>query len=276
MTQTTENTDTSLDGYSHYQTLRFERPSDGVLLVRLNRPQALNAMTYAMHTELAGLWPDIAKDRATRVVVVTGEGRGFSAGNDLKQPDPSFEKTMEIMEEARQIVYGMLNLDKPIVAAINGAAVGAGLAVALMSDITVAAEDAILNDGHTRVGVAAGDHAAIIWPLLCGMAKAKYYLMLCEHIDGREAERIGLVSKALPTAEVLDEALAIAQRLAMGSQQAIQWTKRSLNHWMKQAAPIFELSGALEMLGFNGADVHEARTAFRDGRTPQFPSAQSN
>lgn len=274
MTQDLGSTDVSLDAYAGYTTLRFERPSDGVLLVRLNRPEALNAMTYAMHSELARLWADIGRDRAARAVVITGEGRDFSAGNDLKQPDPSFDKSIEIMEEARQIVYGMMDLDKPIVAAINGPAVGAGLAVALMSDITVAAEDAMLNDGLTRVGVVAGEHATLIWPLLCGMAKAKYYLMLCEHIDGREAERIGLVTKALPTAQVLDEALAIAQRLAAGSQQAIQWTKRSLNHWMKQAAPVFELSSALEMLGFSGPDVFEARAAFREGRPPQFPSAQ--
>lgn len=261
--------------YVGYETLLFERKEDGVLVVTLNRPHALNAMTYEMHAELARVWSDIARDATTKIVVVTGAGRGFSAGNDLKQPDASREQWMKIMQEASQIVYGIVNLEKPVIAAINGAAVGAGLAVALTCDITIAADDAKLIDGHTKVGVVAGDHAALSWPLLCGMAKAKYYLLTCDTLVGSEAERIGLVTMSVPREEVVPTALEVAGRLSKGSQQAIRWTKRALNHWYLQAAPIFELSTALEMLGVSGEDADEARAAFREGREPDFPSART-
>ncbi len=258
------------------EPLLFERPEEGVLLVTLNRPEVLNAMTYRMHTELSQLWADIERDSETRVVVVTGAGRGFSAGNDLRQPAPSTEQAPEVADRVLQLVYGMVQLEKPIVAAINGVAVGAGLAVALTADITIAAEDAKLIDGQTRVGVASGEHACLSWPLLCGLAKAKYYLLTNEPLTGAEAERIGLVSLALPAEQVLPKALEVAAGLARGSQPAIRWTKRALNHWLRQAAPIFELSSTLEILGFFGADVDEARRAFREKREPDFPSARTS
>ncbi len=267
---------TPLAGYESYRDLLFERTEDGVLVVTLNRPHALNAMTYEMHTEVARIWHSIALDDLTKAVVITGAGRGFSAGNDLKQPDPPEETVFRVMREAKEIIYGMVNLEQPIVAAINGAAVGAGLALALTADITIAAADAKLIDGHTKVGVAAGDHAVLSWPLLCGMAKAKYYLLTSDAILGSEAERIGLVTMALPAEQVLPKALEVATRLARGSQQAIAWTKRALNHWLLQAGPAFELSGALEMLGFNGADANEARAAFKEKREPDFPSARKS
>jgi enoyl-CoA hydratase len=139
--------------------------------------------------------------------------------------------------------------------------------------VSLATKDCRIIDGHTRLGVAAGDHAAIIWPLLCGMAKAKYYLMTAEFIDGREAERIGLVTRCVPDEEVLEEALAIAGRLASGSRTAVQWTKRVLNQWMRSASPAFGESLALEMLGFLGPDAKEGVAAIRDRRPPVFPSA---
>jgi enoyl-CoA hydratase len=152
-------------------------------------------------------------------------------------------------------------------------AVGAGLAVALLADVSIIAESARLSDGHARLGVAAGDHAAIIWPLLCGMAKAKYYLMTADFIDGPEAERIGLVTRCVPDEEVLTESLAIAVRLASGSRTAVQWTKRVLNQWLRSASPAFGESLALEMLGFLGPDAKEGVAALRDRRPPRFPSA---
>jgi len=176
-----------------------------------------------------------------------------------------------MMKETGDLVYNMVNCDKPIISAINGTAVGAGLTVALMADISIIAEDVRLTDGHLRLGVAAGDHAAIIWPLLCGMAKAKYYLLTSEFIDGREAERIGLVSKAVPAAEVLPEALAIADRLALGPRQATLMTKRALNHWLRQALPNFEASLAYEMLNFLGPESAEGVAALRERRPPEFP-----
>jgi len=153
-------------------------------------------------------------------------------------------------------------------------AVGAGLAVALLADVSVIDEHARLTDGHLRLGVAAGDHAAVIWPLLCGMAKAKYYLLTADFLDGREAERIGLVSKAVPADDVLPTALGVAEQLAAGPVDATRMTKRALNHWLRQALPNFEASLAYEMINFLGPDAVEGLTALREKRPPRFaPSA---
>ncbi len=170
-------------------------------------------------------------------------------------------------------MHNITDCTKPIISAINGTAVGAGLAVALTADISIAAEGARLTDGHLKLGVAAGDHAAIIWPLLCGLAKARYYLLTSGFIDGREAERIGLVSRCTPDDELMPIALQIAEDLAGGSRQAIAATKRTLNHWVRAANPIFESSLALEMLGFFSEDAREGLDAMREKRRPKFPSS---
>jgi enoyl-CoA hydratase len=180
---------------------------------------------------------------------------------------------VEQWRDAGAVVDAMLHSVKPIVSAINGVAVGAGLAVALLADVSVIAESARLSDGHTRIGVAAGDHAVGLWPLLCGMAKAKYYLLTSDFVDGPEAERIGLVTRCVPDDDVLPEALRIAGQLARGSRTAVQWTKRSLNQWLVQARPAFGESLALEMLGFLGPDAREGVAAVREHRPPNFPSA---
>lgn len=263
------------DIFDSYEELKVERKDDGVVLITLDRPKQLNAMTYTMHGELARIWDDVQRDKATKVAVVTGAGRAFCSGNDLNNPDPDIDMVREIMDDAVSIVRGMIECNKPIVSAINGVAVGAGLAVALMADISIAAEDAKLIDGHTKVGVVAGDHACVIWPLLCGMAKAKYFLWNVEPLMGAEAERIGVVTKAVATDRVLSEALRVAGELAQMSQPAIRGTKRALNGWLRQAMPMFEHSAALEMVDFFSPDVHEARAAFRDKRPVKFPSAQS-
>src|SRR4029079_18027942 len=174
--------------------------------------------------------------------------------------------------EASDLVYNMMNTDKPIVAAINGVAVGAGLVVALMSDISIMSESARFTDGHTKLGVVAGDHAAILWPLACGMPKAKYYLLTSDFIDGKEAERIGLVSLCVPAEQLMPKAFEVADNLALGAQLAIRYTKRSLNNWLRQAGPIFDQSIALEMLTFMGEDVREGLQAIREKRPPKFPS----
>jgi enoyl-CoA hydratase len=179
------------------------------------------------------------------------------------------------VREASDLVYNMINLDKPIVSAINGVAVGAGLVVALLSDVSIMSETARFTDGHTKLGVVAGDHAAILWPLLCGMAKAKYYLLTSDFIDGKEAERIGLVSLCVPAEKLLPKAFEVADKLALGSQLAIRWTKRSLNNWLRMAGPIFDQSIALEMLTFMGEDVREGLQAIREKRAPRFPSASA-
>ena len=163
--------------YSSYDFLLFERKPNGVLLITINRPERLNATNAKLHNQLSRVWLDIADDEETRVVVITGAGRAFSAGGDLDLID-SYNKDVNViagvMKEAADIVYNIINLDKPVISAINGVAVGAGLAVALMADISIISETARLTDGHLRIGVGAGDHAMIIWPLLCGIAKAKW------------------------------------------------------------------------------------------------------
>jgi enoyl-CoA hydratase len=263
--------------YKDYQHLVFEHRPHGVLLITLNRPQVLNATNDRMHWELTQVWLTVDRDPETRVAVVTGAGRAFSAGGDLDMVETNAtdpRRLANTVREASDLVYNMINLDKPVVSAINGVAVGAGLVVALMADISIIAEDVRFTDGHTKLGVVAGDHAAIIWPLLCGMAKAKYYLLTSDFIDGREAERIGLVTFAVPRAEVLAKAFEVADKLAQGSQQAIRWTKRSLNNWLRLAGPIFDQSIALEMLTFMTEDVKEGLQAIREKRPPRFPSAR--
>ncbi len=143
--------------------------------------------------------------------------------------------------------------------------------LAILADISIAANSAKLIDGHTKLGVAAGDHAAIIWPLLCGMAKAKYHLLLCEPVTGEEAERIGLVSLAVPAEELQARALDVAVRLAEGAPNAIRWTKYALNNWLRAAGPIFDASLGLEFLGFSGPELPEGTAALREKRSPRFP-----
>ena len=222
--------------YDEYQHLLFEHRDDGILLITINRPDVLNATNNRLHWELSRVWKDIDDDPETNVVVITGKGRAFSAGGDLEMIERMAGSAANIGQawrEAGDIVYNMINLDKPIISAINGVAVGAGLAVAFMADITIASENMRITDGHIRLGVGAGDHAVIIWPLLCGMAKAKYYLMTADFIDGKEAERIGLVSLCVPADKLMDKAMEVAQKLARGPQQALRLTKRSLNNWLQ-------------------------------------------
>jgi enoyl-CoA hydratase len=259
--------------YADYQHLLFERRPHGVLLVTLNRPERLNATNDRLHWELTQIWPTIDADAETRVAVVTGAGRAFSAGGDLEMVEANAtrpERLAQTIREASDIVYNMINLDKPVISAINGVAVGAGLVVALMADISIMAETARFTDGHTKLGVVAGDHAAILWPLLCGMAKAKYYLLTSDFIDGKEAERIGMVSLCVPPDKLMDTAFGVADKLATGAQLAIRYTKRSLNNWLRQAGPIFDQSLALEMVTFTQPDVLEGMHAIRETRPPRF------
>jgi enoyl-CoA hydratase len=225
------------------------------------------------HRELAEIWRDVAIDDTVRCAVLRGEGLGFSGGGDLAMVQAmteDFAVRSRVWKEARDLVYNLINCDKPIVSAIHGPAVGAGLVAGLLADVSIAAKDAKIIDGHTRLGVAAGDHAAIVWPLLCGMAKAKYYLLLCEPLSGAEAERIGLVSLAVEEGELLSRAYAVADQLAGGSQSAIRWTKYALNNWLRQAGPIFDASLGLEFMGFSGPDVREGIASLREKRAPRF------
>lgn len=264
--------------YEDFQFLKFEDKPNGVLLITINRPEVFNATNARLHWELTKVWQVVTDDANTKVAVITGAGdKAFSAGGDLEWVstmvgNPAVVATT--LTEASEVVYNMMACDKPIISAINGVAVGAGLAVAFLADISIIAEEAKVTDGHVRIGVAAGDHAAICWPLLCGMAKAKYYLLTGDFISGKEAERIGLVSVCVPRAELMDKAMSVANKLAAGSQQAIRLTKRSLNGWMNMARPIFESSLAAEMLCFLGEDAKEGVAAVREKRPPDFASAK--
>ena len=270
-------TSDTFSGYDDFVHLRFDRPSPSVLLITIDRPEVLNAANERLHREFSEIWRVVDRDSSVAVSVITGAGRAFSAGGDLDMVEKmttDYTATLEQWRDAKAVVHEMLTSVKPIVSAVNGVAVGAGLAVALLADVSVMGESARLSDGHARLGVAAGDHAALLWPLLCGMARAKYYLMTADFVDGREAERIGLVTRCVPDDEVLTEALAIASKLATRSRTAVQWTKRVMNQWMLQAAPVFGESLALEMLGFLGPDATEGIRAVRERRPPEFPSAR--
>jgi enoyl-CoA hydratase len=263
-----------VDGlYAAYPSLELDRPAPHVLRLTLRNAGRLNAVDAATHGELAAVWNTIGDDDDTRAVLVRGADGAFSAGGDLDlvlDIANDFETRIRVLREARNLVYNVVNCPQPIVSAIAGPAVGAGLAVALLADISIAAPDARIVDGHTRLGVAAGDHAAIVWPLLCGLAKAKYHLLLCEPLSGAEAERIGLVSLCVPEAELEERALEVAQRLAAGSQPAIRHTKLALNNWLRAAGPAFDASLALEFLDMTGPDVHEGVAAVRERRPPDF------
>lgn len=262
--------------YAEYRHLKFEQRPNGVLLITIDRPP-LNATDSVLHKELAEIWLTIKSDRAVRIPVITGAGRRFSVGGDLRQGIQKLgkiEKHIETGEQARQIVYNMIHLDKPIVSAINGSAAGAGLAVALSADISIVSETAKLCDAHMNIGVASGDHAAMLWPLYCGLPKSKLYLLTADVLTGKEAERIGLVSMCKPAEEVLDTALRFADALGQKPQRALRWTKRCLNHWVRQAAPIFDLSVAYEGLNFMEPDAREGLSAFLEKREPLFPSTK--
>jgi len=259
--------------YAEFTSLEIDRPGEGILRITLRNPGKLNAVGDEAHRHLAAIWQTVDRDPETRVVVVRGADGAFSAGGDLDLVENiarDWETRVRVFHEARDLVYNIVNCRKPIVAAIDGPAVGAGLAVALLADISIAAPTARIVDGHTRLGIAAGDHAVIVWPLLCGLAKAKYHLLLCEPVDGEEAERIGLVSLCVPADELEERALDIARRLAAGSQAAISHTKLALNNWLRAAGPAFDASLALEFLDMTGPDVGEGVAAVRERRKPNF------
>jgi len=266
--------------YSRYQDLKIRRLEPGILeLVMGEEGGKLSTATARLHRELADIWLDIDRDDEVRVAILRGAGKGFSAGGDLSMVEAvtrDFEARARVWREARDLVYNVINCSKLIVSAMHGPAVGAGLVAGLLADVSIAAKNARIIDGHTRLGVAAGDHSAIIWPLLCGMAKAKYYLLLCEQVSGEEAERIGLVSLTCDEAELQAKALEVARKLAAGAQTAMRWTKWSLNNWLRLAGPSFDASLALEFMGFTGPEVQEGIASLREKRAPKFPAPPKN
>ena len=249
------------DRYAKYDKLKFDYPAERVLRITFDRPDTFNSVDAETHTQMTDMWIDIDRDP------------DIKAGGDFSLIESMIGNAHEIMKtwkEAKNLVYNIINCNKPIISAINGPAAGAGLVVGILADVSIAGKKAKIVDGHPRLGVAAGDVAAIIWPLLCGMAKAKYYLMTCRPVSGEEADRIGLVSMCVEDDVLQQTALDVATDLANGSQSAIRWTKYSLNNWLRQAGPIFDASTALEMLGFMSEDVKEGVLSHREKRAPNF------
>jgi len=263
------------DRYQKYSKLQIDAPAERVLRLTFNRPETYNSVDAETHTQLTNIWRDIDADPNISAVIVTGAGKAFSAGGDFELireviADPLTR--MATWKEAKDLVYNVINCNKPIVSAINGVAVGAGLVVGILADVSIAGRSARIVDGHTRLGVAAGDVACIIWPLLCGLAKAKYYLLTCRPISGEEAERIGLVSLCVDDEALQRTALELATELANGAPSAIRWTKYALNNWLRMAGPMFDTSTALEMLGFAGTEVREGLASHLEKRKPNFSS----
>jgi enoyl-CoA hydratase len=264
--------------YEAFPGLRFDRPEDGLLRITMDAP-GLNAVSPEVHRELADVWLTVDRDPQTRVALLCGAGRAFSAGGSfelLEGTIDDFAVRTRTLREARDLVFNVINCSKPIVSAIHGPAVGAGLVAGLLADVSVVGRAARIIDGHTRLGVVAGDHAAICWPLLCGMAKAKFYLLTCDPLTGEEAERIGLVSLCVDDDEVQERALSVAQQLAQGSQLAIRWTKHVLNNWFRAQTAAFDASLAFEFYAFGGPDAAEGLASLRERREPRFsgPTAE--
>lgn len=213
--------------------------ADGpIRLVELNRPGQLNSTSEELHTALAGVWDAIAADPGARVVVLTGRGRAFSAGGNFDvmarvQTEPAFRD--QNVNEARRIVTGMLRCPVPVIAAVNGPAVGLGCSLALLSDLVLIAEGAYVADPHVQVGLVAGDGGALVLPLLVGLVRAKELLFLGERVSAEDAVRLGIANRVVPADKLLDEAMDLARRLAALPAQALRDTKRAVNLHVEQA-----------------------------------------
>jgi enoyl-CoA hydratase len=260
-----------------HPSFSYDRPRDGVLRITFDAP-GLNSVGPDAHRDIAGVWLTVDRDPDVQVAILQGAGKGFSSGGSFDLIEGMIEDyaiRTKVMREARDLVWNVINCSKPIVSAMHGPAVGAGLVAGLLADVSIVGRNARIIDGHTRLGVAAGDHAAVCWPLLVGMAKAKYYLLTCDTLTGEEAERIGLVSLCVDDDRVHDTALDVADRLMAVSPSAVRWTKHTLNHWYRQAGPAFDASLALEFYGFGGPDVREGVSSHREKRPPNFTGPTS-
>lgn len=261
-----------MDRYGRYQFLRIEK-RDGICTITLNRPDVLNAMNEGLHRELEDIWIDVNDDDEVKAIILTGAGRAFCAGGDIRgmkegELDPS--KRMPL-RNGRRLLLRMLEVEAPVIAAINGDAIGSGASVALLADVIIAAETARIGDPHVRVGLVAGDGGAVIWPLLCGVARAKQYLMTGDLMSAKEAERIGLVNTVVPKDALMAEAEKLARRFADGPTRAIRWTKYSINKMIReQLNLVLDTSLALESLTQATEDHKEALQAFVQKRQPKF------
>jgi len=256
-----------------FTTLQTERLGD-VLKVTIAHPTSkVNAVDEALHEDLAALFRALRRETAARCVLLTGRGRAFSAGGDFAWfPKLQEPETLEtVRRDGKQMIWDLLDVEVPIVAAVNGPAVGLGASLALLCDVIFAADTASFADPHVRVGIVAGDGGVAIWPLALGPARAKQYLLTGDALGAAEAERIGLINFVVPAAELDARALEFAQRLAAGAPLAVRYTKLAVNKLVKDALNVaFDTSTALEVVTFRSEDHQEALAALRDKRAPQF------
>jgi enoyl-CoA hydratase len=268
---------TAMPDYSRYEFIKVEK-AERVATVTLNRPDRLNAVNPGLHHELMTIWNDLAEDCEVNAIILTGAGRAFCAGGDVKGmasgtlASASGGKAERITAaEGRRIVQNMLDVEQPIIGAINGDAVGLGATIALLCDIIVASEKARFADTHVKVGVVAGDGGAVIWPLLIGPARAKEFLMRGHFVNGADAFKMGMVNYAVAPEQVMAKARELAQELADGPTYAIRWSKLAVNKWLKQQTNlILDASLAYEMVTFTTEDHREAARAFVEKRKPNF------
>tara|TARA_Y100001970_G_scaffold28548_1_gene35026 strand:+ start:1898 stop:2683 length:786 start_codon:yes stop_codon:yes gene_type:complete len=250
--------------------------SDGVAVVTINRPEVLNGLHPESHREMEQVWDDLGENNDVRAAVLTGAGRVFSAGGDLKDMESRLEKNPAggsgiSPASARRIVYNLLDFEKPLIGAINGHAIGLGATLGLLCDIVVSSEAAKWGDPHINIGLVPGDGGLAIWTVLIGPNKAKEMMMLGTTIDATKAEDLGLINHVVPEDEVLSKALSIAGTLAQGPQVAIRGTKISVNNWLKaQFSSLFEVSLAAELQSMDHPDFAEGVSAALEKRKPSW------
>jgi enoyl-CoA hydratase len=258
--------------YSGYKHLVIRR-RDRVLTITLDRPP-MNPIHFDLHHELSRIWYDVQVDHESDVVIFTGSGETFSAGGDIPMmqrriDDPELFNRKNL--EMKKMIFGLLDLEKPVIARVNGDCIGLGATLALLCDIIIAVDGARFGDPHVKMGYVAGDGGAVIWPQLVGFARAKEYLLTGDMLDAKEAERIGLINHVVPRAELDAKVDALADKLARGSTKAIKWTKTCVNIPLRQLAhSIMDASLAYEAITNMGADHQEAVTAFQEKRKPKF------
>ena len=272
--------DSSTPDYARYRYLTVTKEPSGIATVTLNRPEKLNAVNAEFHEELRDVWLDLGNDYEADVIVLTGAGRAFCAGGDVSNmgaSDAPFgggrsKDPLAVMgAEARRLVAHMLDVEQPIIAAVNGDAFGLGASLALLCDIVVVADDARIADTHVNVGLVAGDGGVVMWPLLIGPHRAKEFLMRGSRLTGQQAADMGMVNYAVPRDQVMVKARELADELAEGAPLAIRWTKYAVNRWIKDVfQTTFDVGIALEMVSMRSADHEEARAAFREKRKARF------
>lgn len=262
--------------YARYKFLSITCDS-GIATLMLNQPDNRNAIHAEMHAELEHVWLDLQADPQVNVIVLTGAGKIFSAGGDVKRmvnrfgTEEGWRFSLATPGSTKRLFQNILEVEKPIVAAINGDAVGLGATLALFADSTLIADTAKFGDSHVKVGLVAGDGGAVVWPILVGPNRAKEFLMRGKLMNGTEAQAMGLVNHACPADQVLEEAMKIARELNALPPLAVRWTKLSVNKWIKQQLNlILDASIAYEMLSINSQDHHEAAKAFLEKRPPVF------